>query len=236
MQQFKSKFRDELYSGVTLSNIQSCIRLNDLDSLGDGTHLGYFNMMGLFSFRHWTVPQTVTFWMEFLKRIHIEPTHVTIHPDRPDWSSYHMLPVKLDPNCTWTDGQIGGYCTEFYVGDVEIGNIVNPLGTCIDVGFGLERLDSLVNHTPVKSIEDYLCDVIRILVDSDIQPSNTKQGYVLRRLLRTLHKRGGQFNHPIFNREIERQHRLLEQYEKLKPKYPGKSKKWWYETHGIEVP
>jgi len=42
MQQFKSKFSDLNYKG-TLSNIQPCIRLNDIDEIGDGTHLLYFN-------------------------------------------------------------------------------------------------------------------------------------------------------------------------------------------------
>jgi alanyl-tRNA synthetase len=160
MQQYKPWFSDVTIKGITLCNTQSCIRLNDLDLLGDGSHLGYFNMIGLFSFRHWTVPQTINFWMEYLGLIGVKPTHVTVHPTRQDWVPYHTLPVKFDENCTWTDGQIGGYCTEFYVEGVEIGNIVNPLGSCIDVGFGFERLDGLVNGTPVKSEQECLSDVI----------------------------------------------------------------------------
>ena len=64
MQQFKSKFKDTNFKG-TLSNIQSCLRLNDLDEIGDGSHLLYFNMIGLFSFRELTVTQTIDIWMEF---------------------------------------------------------------------------------------------------------------------------------------------------------------------------
>lgn len=54
MQQFKSKFKDVEHKG-TVSNIQSCLRLNDLDEIGDGEHLLYFNMIGLFSFREMTM-------------------------------------------------------------------------------------------------------------------------------------------------------------------------------------
>ena len=61
MQQFKSFFKDENHKG-TISNIQSCLRLNDIDEIGDGTHLLYFNMIGFFSFREWSVPQAIDYW------------------------------------------------------------------------------------------------------------------------------------------------------------------------------
>jgi alanyl-tRNA synthetase len=65
MQQFKSKFKDQKYLN-TISNIQPCLRLNDIEEIGDGTHLLYFNMIGLFSFRQWTVKESIDFWMDFL--------------------------------------------------------------------------------------------------------------------------------------------------------------------------
>lgn len=51
MQQFKSLYSDANFSG-TFANLQSCLRIGDLDEIGDGAHLLYFNMIGLFSFRH----------------------------------------------------------------------------------------------------------------------------------------------------------------------------------------
>lgn len=77
MQQFKSKFKDVDYIG-TNTNIQPCIRLNDIDEIGDGTHLLYFNMIGFFSFREKTLQEVIHFWMEFLNRIGIRPDYVTI--------------------------------------------------------------------------------------------------------------------------------------------------------------
>lgn len=180
MQQFKSNFKDENYVG-TKSNIQSCLRLNDIDEIGDGSHLLYFNMIGLFSFRDWTVPKSIDFWMTFLNRIEIKPDWVTIHPDKPEWRDWYQkwnVEVRLDEGCTWSDGEISGYCTEFYKDKIEIGNIVNPLGTCIDVGFGLERLEMILTGKP-KSKEETLKETIDKLIISGFKPGFNKQGYVL---------------------------------------------------------
>ena len=87
--------------------------------------------------------------MEFIVGVlKIDVDYVTIHPDKLDeWRSLYDnydVEVRADEECKWSDGDIGGYCTEFFKNDVEIGNIVNPLGTCIDVGFGLQRLNMFV--------------------------------------------------------------------------------------------
>ena len=42
-------------------------------------------------------------------------------------SILNMVLVRIDNECLWSDGNIGGYCTEFYKNDIEIGNIVNTL-------------------------------------------------------------------------------------------------------------
>ena len=235
MQKYKKEFVSST-SGKTLGNIQSCIRLNDIDCLGDGTHLGHFKMIGTFSFRHWSVQQTIDFWMKFLtERLGLKVGFVTIHPDVPEWNSWHTVPVRYDDQCKWSDGNIGGYCTEFYINDIEIGNIVNPLGDCIDVGFGLERLDMVVNNTNPKSKEESLIDLIDKIIESGYTPSHKRQGYVLRRLIRSLYKMGGKMSHPFFEKERERQTKMTERYQRLLPKNLGKTKEWWFSTHGVEV-
>jgi hypothetical protein len=105
--------------------------------------------------------------MKFLtETLQLKIDYTTIHPDKPEWSQFYKVPVRNDENCKWTDGEIGGYCTEFYVNDIEIGNIVNPLGNCIDVGFGLERLDLIVNGSKSKTTEEVLSDTILKLIES----------------------------------------------------------------------
>jgi alanyl-tRNA synthetase len=236
MQQFKLKFKDLEYRG-TLSNIQSCLRLNDIDEIGDGTHLLYFNMIGFFSFREWTMQMTIDYWMNFLNSIKIIPDYVTIHPDKIDWLDLYDnydIEVRFDIDCTWSDGDITGYCTEFYKNDIEIGNIVNTLGTCIDVGFGLERLEMILNNSR-KTKEETLVETINKIITSGFKPSNTKQGYILRKLLRLCHKEKIEINHKFYFDEVERQKKITSKWNKLKDKHKDKSKDWWYDTHGIDL-
>ena len=236
MQQFKSNFKDENYIG-TKSNIQSCLRLNDIDEIGDGSHLLYFNMIGLFSFRDWTVPKSIDFWMNFLNRIGIKPDWVTIHPDKPDWRDWYQkwnVEVRLDEGCTWSDGEISGYCTEFYKDNIEIGNIVNPLGTCIDVGFGLERLEMILTGKS-KSKEETLKETIDKLIVSGFKPGFNKQGYVLRKLLRLCQQEKITIEHQYFEDEFKRQEKILQKWQQLKDKHKDKSKEWWWDTHGIDL-
>jgi alanyl-tRNA synthetase len=241
MQQFKQLFKNERYTG-TIANIQSCIRMNDFEEIGDVTHLLYFNMMGLFSFREMTLQTGIDFWMEFLKKeLMLNISYVTVHPDKTtgleNWISLyenHNMQVKLSDDCKWSDGEIGGYCTEFFIDDVEIGNIVNPLGSCIDVGFGLERLEMFVNGRIITK-EQTLKETILKIISSGYKPSNLKQGYILRKLLRELWKIGSSIEHEFFTGEIERQKRILVKYEKLKDKHLDKPKEWWFDTHGINL-
>lgn len=237
MQQYKKIFSDLSVKNKTICNIQNCIRLNDIDLIGDGTHLGLFKMIGLFSFRELTLEEGINFWMEFVTQVlKIKLTHVTIHPDKSEWSKYYPnIEVKLDKDCLWSDGNIGGYCTEFYVGDLEVGNIVNPLGDCLDVGFGLERLDTVVNGFNPKSRLELLEELILTIIDSGVKPSHNKQGYVLRKLIRTFLKEGGYFEHEYVISEQIRQQKMSDRYNLLKNKHPNETKEWWFSTHGIEI-
>jgi alanyl-tRNA synthetase len=236
MQQFKSNYKDLNCRG-TLSNVQSCLRLNDIDEIGDGSHLLYFNMIGLFSFRELTVPKTIDLWMEFLNRIGIKPDYITIHPDKEDWRDWYKnydVEVRYDEGCKWSDGEIGGYCTEFYKNDIEIGNIVNTSGDCIDVGFGLERLE-LILTGETKTKEETIRETIIKIIESGFKPSYVKQGYILRKLLRICYKEGIKIEHSFFDDEVKRQERNISKWNKLKEKHKDKSKEWWWETMGIDL-
>ena len=235
MQQHTSKFKDTSLTGVTLSNVQSCLRMDDINEVGDGTHHLQFHMLGMFSFRHLSVRETVKLWMEFLERIGITPHYVTIHPDTPHWSEYHSVPVRFDEGCTWTDGSgPKSYCTEFYFNDIEIGNIVNPLGDCIDVGFGLERLELVLGGDPPRRDMVLRETTLRIIEDGYL-PGNKKQGYVLRKLLRTLVREGIELDHPLWRVEQERVQSALDKYERLRRRHGDRPPEWWWDTHGIDI-
>jgi len=236
MQQYKPLFTNHSHEG-TLSNSQACLRMGDLDEIGDGTHFLHFTMLGLFSFREMTLSDAIEFWLEFLARTGVWPDHVTIHPDRIDqWTPLYRgrIPIVVDPECMWSDGSISGYCTEFYKDGIEIGNIVNPLGTCIDAGFGAERLDMLANGTSPENALETLCSTVLKIIESGYRPGSKEQGYVLRKLLRRVHSLGGSLDHPFFQEEVERQNRLVRKYERLRHSYPDKSIEWWFDTHGID--
>lgn len=239
MQQFKKQFSDLSFNNQTFSNVQPCLRLNDLDEIGDGTHLLYFNMIGLFSFRHMTVKQTIDFFMKFLTNINCFPDYITIHPDKINtWSSFYEeygVEIRSDNSNTWSDGNIGGYCTEFYKNNVEIGNIVNPLDTCIDVGFGYERLDNIVNRTIPLTSDQILEQTVTKIIELGYRPSNLKHGYILRKLLRMMYIKGLNLQHPFFDEEIKRQSVIVEKYNRLKDRFSDKPKEWWYSTHGINI-
>jgi alanyl-tRNA synthetase len=238
MQQFKDKFKNP--DNTTVANSQSCIRVQDLGEIGDGSHLLYFNMLGLFSFGEMTMQQTVHFWMKFFNDIlKVTIDYVTIHPDKYDswkyfYSDYPNLEIRYDSECIWSDGELGGYCTEFYKNGIEIGNIVNTSGRFIDVGFGLERIESILGN-PVKSSTETLIEAIYKIIEAGYKPGNRKQEYILRKLLRQLHKSGETIDHKFFTDEIERQSRIISRYLKIKDKHPDKTAEWWYDTHGIDL-
>jgi alanyl-tRNA synthetase len=237
MQQYKPLFSDPDHRG-TISNSQHCLRLGDLDEIGDGTHFLDFTMLGLFSFRRMSVGEAIDYWLEFMDRIGLFPHYVTIHPDRMDeWEPLYRgrVPVRPDDECIWSDGSISGYCTEFYRDGVEIGNIVNPLGTCIDAGFGLERLDMLLNGSTPTDTVSVLVSAVEAIIGSGYEPGPTKQGYVLRKLLRRLWQEGGGIDHPYFRGEVDRQSRMRARYDRLLPKHGDKPREWWFDTHGIDV-
>lgn len=236
MQQFKARFRDPDHRG-TQANIQACLRLSDLDEIGDGSHLLNFDMLGLFSFRELSLADAIGFWFDFLSEVGVAPDVVTIHPDRlKDWRGLYAgrpVEIRADEGCLWSDGDIGGYCTEFYRRGMEIGNIVNTNGDCIDVGFGLDRLLFCLGEPPVSDVEALKRAVTKIIA-SGYRPGPKQQGYVLRKLLRTLVRRGEAIDHPVFREELARQDRLSAKYRRLRPKHADKPAEWWLDTHGID--
>ncbi len=261
MQQFKSDFSNPDIKNTTIANIQSCIRLNDYDEIADGTHLICFNMIGLFSFRDKSLQYAIDFWMEFISQIlKLKVNYVTIHPDKIDeWSKYylkHNVEIKSDPECTWSDDSKSAYCTEFYINDIEIGNIVNPNGDCIaqciaqgivqciaqciDAGFGYERLDHLVNGVRLDNRQSILKDGIKKIINSGYMPGPNKQGYILRKIIKDYQLRGGIFSedeveYKIFMNEKRRYEKSMSKYQRLVKKHSDKPKEWWHHTHGIDL-
>lgn len=115
-----------------------------------------------------------------------------------------------------------------------MGNIVNPLGTCIDCGFGLERLE-MVLYNETKSREETLRETILKIIDSGVTPTYNKQGSILRKLLRICYLDNIDIDHQFYKDEIIRQEKIEIKYKRLKEKHKDKSKEWWWSTFGIDL-
>jgi len=248
MQQFRDRFVGEDCGKG--SSLQSCIRTKDLELVGDGSHLTYFEMLGNFSFGRNDYEESVELWHLIINDLKIDITSIHCHPDRQDlaimWQKRGYV-VVYNPDCIWSDGDIKGECCEMFCGDLEIGNLVNPVGHSTDVGFGWERLHQVVekksridktslfiDHHPI--VADH-SRALTMMYCCDIYPSNKRRGYVCRRLIRRMlpFLRGDE--NFIFNEWIKREKDCREKNLRLGRhkwnKYKHKSQEWWWETFGI---
>jgi hypothetical protein len=198
MQRVRQRFHQP--DGGKYGSLQSCVRTNDLDLVGDGTHLSSFQMLGNFSFGGDDYEQSVELWHSLLRDLNVPVDEVHCYPERLDhrrlWvrRGYHVVP---DEQCQWSAGTIGGHCCELYNRGLELGNLVNPLGHSTDVGFGWERLVQVIEGKervdqtslfrpgchPVVSDHERTLEVLQL---NGIQPGNKGREYVCRRLVRRL--------------------------------------------------
>jgi len=198
MQQVRNNFYNP--TKEKYGSLQSCIRTNDLELVGDGTHLTYFEMLGNFSFGGNDYETSVEMWDSILKDLKIKVDNVHIHPTRLDhielWKK-RGYEVLEDKECEWSDGEIGGQCCEIYSRNLEIGNLVNPLGHSTDVGFGWERMvmilenkervdqTSLFNQSLNNIVKDH-SRTLEVLWKNGIEPGYKGRHYISRRLLRKI--------------------------------------------------
>jgi alanyl-tRNA synthetase len=251
MQQVKHRFKNP--DGSKYGSLQSCVRTNDLEVVGDGVHLTSFEMLGNFQFGGNEYEKSVELWYCIMKELNFPVSYVTVHPTQENhrkmWEQ-RGYNTRLDDNCVWTDGEIGGYCCEIFIGDLEVGNLVNTLGHSVDVGFGWERIIQVVegkhrvDETSLfrQDLEPIVRDHIRTLSlfwENGISPIGRGRHYICRRLLRRLLQYD--LNNELFDftewleneREI-RQVKFVECRRALrKQKHQGKPIEWWYSTFGL---
>lgn len=195
MQPLKPRFQRP--DGTSYGNIQYCVRTNDIDEVGDGTHLTFFQMIGSFGFGTTDYERHVAMWTNIVLDLGLPISHVNIHPHsgfEHFWED--KFPVRHDPTCVWTDGTVGGFCSELFTRDgIEVGNLVNPLGQSVDVGFGLERMLQVMAGRPrvddTELFNPLLDPVSRdhfrtlcVFKEQGIVPGNKGRSYVCRRLIR----------------------------------------------------
>lgn len=245
MQKFKSLFNNP--DGTVQGSLQSCIRTNDLDSVGDGHHLTSFTMIGNFSFEGPEYEVSTKMWSDILSDLQINSI-IHVHPEREDHKNLWLKlghQVVYDKDCVWSDGNIGGYCCEVYHKELEIGNLVNTLDKSTDVGFGLERMLKVIENKPVDetclfdvNLPPIVRDHVRTLLlmrENGIVPGNKGRNYVCRKLLRKILNQVSEING--LNDWFDEERKLLDdrvtKAKKALKKHKNKSPEWWWDTFGV---
>lgn len=151
MQQFKKYYTGEAdslaYFGKVAGvvSVQKCFRASDIDEVGDGTHLTFFEMLGNFSFGGYFKKEAITLAHEFIvSAMHLPISYVTIFKGsnavpRDDtaakiWENLGIADIREEGMAdvfwgpTGSSGPCGPtteiYCKNAQGQDVEIWNIV----------------------------------------------------------------------------------------------------------------
>ena len=181
MQQFKlyfvgakNPFKD--FGSQNTISIQKCFRTSDIESVGDETHLTFFEMLGNFSFGGYFKEKAIQYAHEFItKELNLQIDYVSVFEGDekiPADEESEKIWKKIDGNLKikkagkednfWGPTGKEGPCgptVEFYVDGIEIWNLVFNQYYCksdktltpldiqgVDTGMGLERLAMVLQN------------------------------------------------------------------------------------------
>jgi alanyl-tRNA synthetase len=190
-------------AGGRLVDHQRCLRTVDIDEVGDASHLTCFEMLGNWSLGDYFKHESLGWTLEWLTEVlGIDRGRLAVSVFAGD----EQVPLDVEARDRWLE--LGN--NVFIAYEQTPDGVLRPLAQRnVDVGLGLERITSLLQgagsvyetdlFTPVTETirglatagdvraERIVADHVRsgvLLIGDGVLPSNTEQGYVLRRLLR----------------------------------------------------
>jgi hypothetical protein len=196
-------------------------------------------MVGCFSFGNKEdYPKAIDIWLSIVKDLGLQITSVHVHPD----SNHRILfenkgdfEILDDQECVWCDGIVGGYCSEFYIGDIEIGNLVNPMNDSVDVGFGFDRICRLldIKYDKTYDLEQFLEHCWKY----KIEPGPKGRNHTVKKILRKYIREQKQEKDVLFQEWIRKEEKKLKESFKIAKnmlkKHFHKSDEWWYDCVGL---
>ena len=255
MQPLKPRF--QTLDGSSHGNIQYCVRTNDIDEVGDGTHLTFFQMVGSFGFGTNNYERHIGLWHSIVSDLDLSDMyreHIIVRVNsesnhRRLWEKYgDEYLVMDDPTCIWSDGSVGGFCSEMFLCGLEIGNLVNPMTHSVDVGFGYERLYQMVCRSGRVDGTDLFRQeldpvsrdhyrTLSVFYEQGIGPGNKGRNYVCRRLIRRYIRLNPESHNEPFSEwigpERSRMDKSLREGRRFYRRNSGKSNEFWWETFGV---
>lgn len=197
MQQFKPYFTGAAdpvkdFGSKNTVSIQKSFRTSDIDSVGDESHLTFFEMLGNFSFGGYFKEGAIKYSYEFIvKELGLEIEYVSVFKGDSEvpadtesekiWQSIGITDIRKmgrKENFWGPTGSEGpcGPTTEIYIRDVEIWNLVfneyycHANGTLeklktpgVDTGMGLERLAMVVQNKTTIFETDLFAPIVELL-------------------------------------------------------------------------
>ncbi len=144
MQQFKPYYLGEKSPyGNNAVSVQKCFRTSDIDSVGDESHLTFFEMLGNFSFGGYFKEKAIEYAYEFItKKLGLKINYVSVFdgdkennilPDEESEKIWRKIAPEIEikkagkeDNFWGPTGEEGpcGPTTEIYINGIEIWNIV----------------------------------------------------------------------------------------------------------------
>ncbi|MDD5693085.1 MAG: alanine--tRNA ligase [Patescibacteria group bacterium] len=143
MQQFKRWFSNEIKPAYKRTvTIQKCVRTNDIEEIGDETHLSFFEMLGNFSFGDYFKKEAIEWGLDFVeKELKVDRSRIWVSIFAGDdktprdneseeiWKSLGITDIREfgRKDNFWGPTGTEGACgptSEIYVDDVEVWNLV----------------------------------------------------------------------------------------------------------------